>query len=132
VTDSSSKPTKGKILSYSAPAYATPSLTNNTAANGDVTFTLSAKHSVHITSTITSGSGKTNNVVWSQSVQFSNTQSYLNNSFHQVGYPSLMPIGISLNYCFFLDCQADFNRQRPLSAQWRADRDGQLQFPTYD
>jgi hypothetical protein len=84
ITDSSNKPTTGKILSYSAPAYATSTLTNNTAANGDVSFTLGAKHSVQITSTITSGSGKTNFVIWSQNMQFSNTQNYLDGAARQV------------------------------------------------
>jgi hypothetical protein len=83
VTDSSSRPTTGKMTSYSAPPYATSSVTNTTNANGDVIFTLSASHQISMESIITSGSGHTTQVAWRQNVQFSNTQEYLNNYYTQ-------------------------------------------------
>jgi hypothetical protein len=76
--DKSGKPTTGKMTSYSAPAYATPSNSVSTAPNGDVNFTQSASHSLRIASTITAGSGGTTSVVWSQSMKFSNTQKFFN------------------------------------------------------
>ena len=84
VTDPSGKPTTGKITLLDAPAYAETTTTGTVSPNGDVTFTVKANRKIHVESTIVSGSGKTSHVVWSQNLEYSNTQSYLNNSAIQV------------------------------------------------
>lgn len=84
ITDSSSKPTKGKITKYEVQPFAQTKTTGNVAANGDTNFTVSATRSIHIESEFTSGSGKTTFVVWNQDLSYSNSQSYLNNSMFQV------------------------------------------------
>jgi len=43
-------------------------------------FTVAANHTLAIDATIISGSGKRTNVVWSQSLQFFNFQTYLNDT----------------------------------------------------
>ncbi|KAF9505993.1 hypothetical protein BS47DRAFT_1399898 [Hydnum rufescens UP504] len=62
VQDQSSKPTTGKILSYSAPAYATADTTG----------------------IIVTGSGKSNLVKWTQDLSFHNFQSYSQDANYQV------------------------------------------------
>lgn len=57
VTDSSSKPTTGKILSYSAEPFAQSSTTGTVGHNGDINITVSASRSIHIEAEIRSGSG---------------------------------------------------------------------------
>ena len=52
--------------------------------NGDVNVTVSATRNIHIEADITSGSGKTTHVVWSQNLEFSNTQQFLDITFVQV------------------------------------------------
>ncbi|KAI0797667.1 peptide N-acetyl-beta-D-glucosaminyl asparaginase amidase A-domain-containing protein [Abortiporus biennis] len=84
ITDSSSEPTTGKITVYDVQPFATTTTTGSVARNGDTTFTVSATRKVHIEADITSGSGKISHVVWTQSLEFSNTQSYLNNSLIQL------------------------------------------------
>ncbi|KAI0362365.1 hypothetical protein OH77DRAFT_1441853 [Trametes cingulata] len=77
VTDSSSRPTTGKITKYEASPFAVSKTTGSVGANGDVNVTVSATRNIHIEAEITSGSGKTTHVVWSQNLQFSNTQNFL-------------------------------------------------------
>ncbi|OJT07842.1 Peptide-N4-(N-acetyl-beta-glucosaminyl)asparagine amidase A [Trametes pubescens] len=77
VTDPSSKPTTGKITKYEASPFAVSTTTGSVGANGDVNVTVSATRSLHIEAEITSGSGKTTHVVWSQNHAFSNTQQFL-------------------------------------------------------
>ena len=48
-------------------------------------MTVSATRQVHIESTIISGSGVVNNVVWVQNLQYENVQKFLNNTSIQVG-----------------------------------------------
>lgn len=84
VTDSSSKPTTGKITKYEAEAFAQTSTLGSVGDNGDVNVTVKANHSIHIESQIVSGSGKVNNVVFTQDLSFVNTQNYLQNTFIQV------------------------------------------------
>ncbi|KAF7789510.1 hypothetical protein EIP86_000456 [Pleurotus ostreatoroseus] len=83
VTDSSSKRTTGKILVNNAPAFATTNTTGTVSESGDVIVTVKANHDIHIESEIVSGSGQVTHVVWSQSLSYSNTQSFLNNTFIQ-------------------------------------------------
>lgn len=83
-TDSSSKPTTGKITQYTADPFSQTNTVGTVGANGDVVFTVSATRKIHIESTIVSGSGKVNHVVWSQDLTYSNAQSVLNNTLIQV------------------------------------------------
>ncbi|KAH9857099.1 peptide N-acetyl-beta-D-glucosaminyl asparaginase amidase A-domain-containing protein [Lenzites betulinus] len=77
VTDPSSKPTTGKITKYEASPFAVSKTTGSVGANGDVNVTVATTRSIHIEAEITSGSGKKTLVVWSQNMQFSNTQEFL-------------------------------------------------------
>jgi hypothetical protein len=74
VTDSSSQPTTGKITSYVADPFAKATISGNQATNGDLEVTVTAKRIIHIEADVISGSGKTNHVVWSQDLDYSNTQ----------------------------------------------------------
>lgn len=84
VTDPSGKPTTGNITKYTAQPFATTSTTGSVGANGDVNVTVSATRSVHIESKIVSGSGHVNNVVFTQNLEFTNVQNYLDNTLIQV------------------------------------------------
>ncbi|KAG1772681.1 peptide N-acetyl-beta-D-glucosaminyl asparaginase amidase A-domain-containing protein [Suillus occidentalis] len=79
VTDPSGKRTTGSITTYDAQPYA---ITETTASIGgaDVNVTVKAQRSLKIESTIVSGSGTTNKVVFQQSMDFENTQYYLNDA----------------------------------------------------
>ena len=90
VTDPSGLPTTGNITVLDAPAFAETTTTGTVARNGDVTFTVKATRKIHVESTIVSGSGKTSHVVWSQNLEYSNTQHYINNSAVQVGGTSTL------------------------------------------
>jgi len=84
VTDPSGKPTTGKITTYDVQPYAT---TETTASIGgtDVNITVNAQRSIKIESTIVSGSGTTNNVIFQQNLDYTNTQYYLDDANTQVG-----------------------------------------------
>jgi hypothetical protein len=81
----SSKPTTGNITSYQAPIWAS---TTHSATpgptNGDWNFTVTATHNLRIEADVVSGDGEMNHVVWMQDLQFSNLQSYLDNTAHWV------------------------------------------------
>jgi len=83
VTDNSTNPTTGTTNIISAPAFANTSITGSSAANGDVNITVTATRSIHIEANITSGSGQTNQVVWKQDLQYSNVQTYQDNTLIQ-------------------------------------------------
>ncbi|TBU49086.1 peptide N-acetyl-beta-D-glucosaminyl asparaginase amidase A-domain-containing protein [Dichomitus squalens] len=84
VTDPSGKPTTGKITRYDADDFAVTNTTGSVGANGDVNVTVAATRNIHIEAEITSGSGQTTHVVWSQNLEYSNTQNYLDNTFIQI------------------------------------------------
>ena len=84
VTDPSGKPTTGKITKYDAQPFAVTSTTGSVGANGDVNVTVSATRSISIDAEITSGSGKTTKVAWSQELKYSNTQNYLDDTTIQI------------------------------------------------
>ncbi|KAG2349899.1 hypothetical protein BDR05DRAFT_979958 [Suillus weaverae] len=79
VTDPSGKRTTGSLTTYDVQPYA---ITETTASIGgaDVNITVKAQRSLKIESTIISGSGTTNNVVFQQNMDFTNTQYYLNDA----------------------------------------------------
>ncbi|KAI0724017.1 peptide N-acetyl-beta-D-glucosaminyl asparaginase amidase A-domain-containing protein [Cerioporus squamosus] len=84
VTDPSGKRTTGKITRYDVQPFANTKITGNVGENGDVNVTVAATRNIHIESEFTSGSGKTTHVVWTQSLQYSNTQNYLDNTTIQI------------------------------------------------
>jgi hypothetical protein len=84
-TDTSSNPTTGKMTQYSVEPFSQTTTVGSVGGNGDVNVTVSATRKVHIESTITSGSGKVNKVVWDQSLEYNNVQNYLSNTTIQVG-----------------------------------------------
>lgn len=84
VTDSSAKRTTGKITTYSADPFAVSTTTGSVGNNGDVNITVSATRNIHIEAEIVSGSGQQTHVVWTQALQYSNTQSYLDDTLVQV------------------------------------------------
>lgn len=109
VTDSSSEPTTGKITVYNAQPYAQTSTTGSLGANGDLNVTVSATRSIQIESEFTSGSGVYTYVSWSQNLEYSNTQYYLNNYMINVSL-SAKPRGgrILLTGCVLpLECRTD-------------------------
>ena len=67
-----------------APSFAVTQTTGTIAANGDTNFTVTASRKIHVEADIISGSGKRNHVVWTQDLEYSNAQSYLDNSIIQV------------------------------------------------
>ncbi|KAJ6630806.1 peptide-N4-(N-acetyl-beta-glucosaminyl)asparagine amidase A [Mycena sp. CBHHK59/15] len=79
VTDSSSKRTTGRIVSYNAEPFAQTSITGSVGDNGDVNITVTASRKIQISADILSGSGKATHVVWSQNLQYINQQNYLEN-----------------------------------------------------
>ncbi|PPQ93318.1 hypothetical protein CVT25_014447 [Psilocybe cyanescens] len=79
-TDKSSKPTTGKITQYTAGPFSQTNTVGTVGTNGDVSFTVSASRKIHIESTIVSGSGQVNHVVWSQNLQYTNVQNILNDT----------------------------------------------------
>jgi len=85
--DPSGKPTTGNMTFYSAYPYATTS-TVGSVGGGDVNVTVSAKRKIHIESTIVSGSGEVNNVVWDQDLQYENVQYILDGAQTQVWEPT--------------------------------------------
>ncbi|KDR81615.1 hypothetical protein GALMADRAFT_59305 [Galerina marginata CBS 339.88] len=82
-TDKSSRPTTGKITQYSADPFSKTNTVGSVGANGDVNITVSASRKIHIESTIISGSGHVNHVVFSQDLQYKNVQNLLDNTLIQ-------------------------------------------------
>lgn len=78
VTDPSGKPTTGRITSYSAEPYA---VTNSSLVTegSNVTITVTGSRHINIEAEVTAGGGATTFVSWSQSLEYSNTQYYLDN-----------------------------------------------------
>ena len=83
ITDSSSKPTTGKITQYQASPFAVTSNTGD-AKGGEVDVTVTATRKIHIESDIISGSGKKTHAIWTQDLSYSNIQTYKNNASVQV------------------------------------------------
>ncbi|KAG8768307.1 hypothetical protein FRC12_005655 [Ceratobasidium sp. 428] len=81
--DKSSSPTTGKITSYTAPNYGASDV-KGIATGSDINVTETASRGLHIEAELTTGSGKTTKVVWTQDLSFKNTQSYLSNATRQV------------------------------------------------
>ncbi|KAH9064366.1 peptide N-acetyl-beta-D-glucosaminyl asparaginase amidase A-domain-containing protein [Lactarius vividus] len=76
--DSSTAPTTGKITRYEAPNFATSSVLSSVRGE-DVNITVKASRRVHIEAEIIAGSGTRTEVVFSQDLEYSNVQNYLQN-----------------------------------------------------
>ncbi|KAH0583869.1 hypothetical protein H2248_009465 [Termitomyces sp. 'cryptogamus'] len=79
-TDESSNRTTGNITSYMAQPFASATTTGNVADNGDINITVTATRKIHIEADIISGSGELMHVIWTQDLQYSNIQSFLENT----------------------------------------------------
>jgi len=73
------------MIQYSVEPFSQTTTVGSVGKNGDVNVTVSATRRVHIESTIISGNGVVNNVVWFQDLQYKNVQNFLNNASIQVG-----------------------------------------------
>ena len=81
--DSSSKPTTGNITRYEATDFATWS-TSVMKGDVDMDITVNASHRVHIEADIIAGSGARNKVVYTQNLNYTIVQSYLDSFSKQV------------------------------------------------
>ena len=100
--DESSNPTTGEITQYSAELFSKTTTVGSVGENGDLNVTVSATRRLHIESTIISGSGIVNKVVWDQNLVYKNEQSYLSNANIQVGGKShLLHPTFSFDLIFF-------------------------------
>ncbi|KAJ3558288.1 hypothetical protein NP233_g11538 [Leucocoprinus birnbaumii] len=82
-TDPSGRRTTGRMLRVDNQPFAQTRTTGGLNSNGDLTFTVSASRNIHIESQITTGSGKTSQVTWTQSYAYSSSQQWLNDSLIQ-------------------------------------------------
>ena len=73
------------MTQYSVEPFSKTTTVGSVGENGDVNVTVSATRQVHIESTIISGSGMVNNVVWVQNLQYNNVHNFLSNTTIQVG-----------------------------------------------
>lgn len=80
------------MTQYSVEPFSQTAIVGSVGSDGDVNVTVSATRQVHIESTIISGSGVVNNVVWDQNLQYKNVQSFLNNASIQVSEIHERPI----------------------------------------
>ncbi|KAK7467151.1 hypothetical protein VKT23_004210, partial [Stygiomarasmius scandens] len=80
VTDPSGEPTTGNITSYSADLFPVTTTSGSVSDNGDVVINVTATRSIRVEADIVSGSGSTTHVVWSQDLQYTNIQSYLDDT----------------------------------------------------
>ena len=86
IDKNSSNPTTGEITQYSGDFFSKTNTVGSVGENGDLNVTVSATRQLHIESTIISGSGIVNNVVWDQNLVYNNEQNYQNiNGSNQVG-----------------------------------------------
>ena len=75
------------MTQYSVEPFSKTTTVGSVGKNGDVNVTVSATRQVRIESTIISGSGMVNNVVWVQNLEYNNVQNFLtrSNTTIQVG-----------------------------------------------
>ena len=99
--DPSSNPTTGKMTQYSVEPFSKTTTVGSVGENGDLNVTVSAARQLRIESTIISGSGMVNNVVWVQSLEYNNVQNYLSNATIQVGEICYILHSISFDFFFF-------------------------------
>ena len=88
--DKSSSPTTGRMMLYQVDPYAHASTSGNARRKGGSDFTLSASRSLRIESQIRTGSGTETHVVWTQSLSYSNAQTYAKNATVQVSACNLV------------------------------------------
>ncbi|KAF9264680.1 hypothetical protein L218DRAFT_1024885 [Marasmius fiardii PR-910] len=83
VTDTSSKPTTGKITRYDVEPFPQTTTTGSVRGFGDFDFTVTATRSLRIEADVISGSGQVNHVVFRQDLSYSNFQDYKQNATFQ-------------------------------------------------
>ncbi|KAJ8489678.1 hypothetical protein ONZ45_g13481 [Pleurotus djamor] len=123
VTDVSSRPTKGKMLSYSAEPFARSSVDGRIEGQGSVDFNVKATRKLHIESVINSGSGKTVRVQWSQDLEYTNSQVYRENGTVQVQTSSGKSVALHdaravVNDVFSYPLNIDFKFLTPDLQHW--------------
>ncbi|KAF8136358.1 peptide N-acetyl-beta-D-glucosaminyl asparaginase amidase A-domain-containing protein [Boletus edulis] len=79
ITDPSGKPTTGKITRYDVQPYAVTE-TSASISGTDVNVTVQAQRSLYIEAVVISGSGQETTVAFQQSLDYTNTQYYLDNT----------------------------------------------------
>lgn len=103
VTDSSPKRTVGRITKYIADPFAASTIVGSVGDNGDINVTVSATRQIRIEAEVTSGSGITKHVVWSQDLRYSNMQSFLENTSVQARVLQYNPMVDMQTYPYLLD-----------------------------
>lgn len=88
---SSSKPTTGKMISYVADPYAVATTSGRVQGNGDVDFEIRATRAIRVEAEVVSATGNgeggettSTRVVWEQSLQYTNVQSWRDGGMVQV------------------------------------------------
>jgi len=74
---SSNVPTTGKILNYNVSPYALSSASGVVASNGDVNVTVKSTRYVDITAEVITNGYEVNLISWTQSLEYTNFQAYL-------------------------------------------------------
>ena len=72
------------MTQYSVEPFSKTTTAGSIGKNGDLNVSVTAVRRLRIESTIISGSGMVNNVVWVQNLEYNNVQSYLSNATIQV------------------------------------------------
>jgi len=81
ITDTTTtRPTTGRITLYEGDPFAQTSTVGSVGANGDVQVTVKATRRLRVEAEIVSGSGRRSHVAFSQNLQYSNLQQYLQNA----------------------------------------------------
>jgi hypothetical protein len=115
ITDSSPNTTTGNITSYIAEPYATTTTSGTVGDDGEVVITVTASRQITIEAEILSGSGKSTNVVWSQDLNYSNTQHFMGDSNVQVSQSYIVLIYLVLkNRCHVAECCPNRIRRRQI------------------
>ncbi|KAG7092458.1 hypothetical protein E1B28_008812 [Marasmius oreades] len=83
VTDSSPKPTTGKITRYEVESFPKTTTAGMVRGLGDFDFTVTATRELRIEADVISGSGRINHVVFRQALSYSNFQNYKENATFQ-------------------------------------------------
>lgn len=119
VTDDSSKPTTGKVISYSAQPFSQSSVTSQPHKDGEIDVTVSMSRKVYIESTIVSGSGKTTVATWSQDTQYSNHYTLTNNGTSKASTIKIKVCGLCDSQDI-LDPSPSCVRNHGIHPKWRS------------
>lgn len=117
VTDPSTRPTIGKIVSYDVSPFAQSTTKGSIGDIGELEFSLKASRRLRIESEIVSGSGVKSHIVWSQSLAFSNSQIYRVNGTVQVR-TWMHDTTMQFTEASFVVTAAKFDGKNHLFSQW--------------